>query len=187
MSRGRMRQRYPTTNESFSYRVEGEHPMVYIDDEAVDLEAPIRGRSEGWCRWKGRVVPFAHVWVNDELHLWLGGSLFIFQRLEEPQRDRRAVGPADVETPRPEARQSLSVGDGRRITSVLAGRVLSIRVSVGDSVAAGDELCVLEAMKMEHSVKFTTAGTVKAVYMEPGQTVAPGDLLAELEDLSSDN
>ena len=53
--------------------------------------------------------------------------------------------------------------------------------SVGDVVAEGDGLVVLEAMKMEHTLRALGAGTVRAVDSAPGQQVDVGDLLVEMD------
>jgi biotin carboxyl carrier protein len=54
-------------------------------------------------------------------------------------------------------------------------------VAVGDTVAEGDGLVVLEAMKMEHTLRADGAGTVSRVLVEAGQQVDVGDLLVALE------
>jgi len=63
----------------------------------------------------------------------------------------------------------------------LPGAVTKVLVSVGDAVAEGDGLLVLEAMKMEHTLRALGAGTVRAVHAVPGQQVDVGDLLVEME------
>ena len=63
----------------------------------------------------------------------------------------------------------------------LPGAVTKVLVSVGDAVAEGDALVVLEAMKMEHTLRALGAGTVRAVHGAPGQQVDVGDLLVEME------
>jgi propionyl-CoA carboxylase alpha chain len=63
----------------------------------------------------------------------------------------------------------------------LPGAVTKVLVAVGDTVAEGDGLVVLEAMKMEHTLRADGAGTVSRVVTEPGQQVDVGDLLVELE------
>ncbi|MCS7207609.1 MAG: hypothetical protein NZ951_06750 [Dehalococcoidia bacterium] len=68
----------------------------------------------------------------------------------------------------------------RRIVSPMPGRVVGVSVRVGDRLQAGDEVCVIEAMKMEQSIRCTHGGVVKAVHIQPGQTVQAGDLLVEL-------
>ena len=67
------------------------------------------------------------------------------------------------------------------ITSPMAGKVLAIRVRPGDEVAAGDEVCVVEAMKMEQSIQAPRSGTVKQVHVTPMQQVNMNAPLVELE------
>lgn len=63
----------------------------------------------------------------------------------------------------------------------LPGAVTKILVALGDPVAEGEGLVVLEAMKMEHTLRAAGAGTVRRIVTEPGQQVDVGDLLVELE------
>ncbi|MFN3974235.1 MAG: biotin/lipoyl-containing protein [Dehalococcoidia bacterium] len=66
------------------------------------------------------------------------------------------------------------------IISPMPGRVVAVSVKVGDRLRPGDEICVIEAMKMEQSIRCTRGGVVKALRIQPGQTVHAGDILAEL-------
>jgi propionyl-CoA carboxylase alpha chain len=59
----------------------------------------------------------------------------------------------------------------------LPGAVTKVLVSVGDTVAEGDGLVVLEAMKMEHTLRADGAGAVGEVHVAPAQQVDVGDLL----------
>jgi biotin carboxyl carrier protein len=61
------------------------------------------------------------------------------------------------------------------------GKILRVHVGEGKRVAAGDRLCVLEALKMELPIVAPVGGTVKALHMSPGQTVEAGDPLAVIE------
>ncbi|HXZ61592.1 MAG TPA: biotin carboxylase N-terminal domain-containing protein [Acidimicrobiales bacterium] len=63
----------------------------------------------------------------------------------------------------------------------LPGSVSRVLVTVGDVVADGDALVVLEAMKMEHTLRADGAGTVAEVACAPGQQVDVNDLLIALE------
>ncbi len=69
-------------------------------------------------------------------------------------------------------------------TSPMPGTVQSVHVDVGQEVAAGDRLVVVEAMKMEHVIHASSDGVVARVLVEPGQAVAAGRVLLELEDHS---
>ncbi|ELZ12961.1 Carbamoyl-phosphate synthase L chain ATP-binding protein [Natrinema thermotolerans DSM 11552] len=67
------------------------------------------------------------------------------------------------------------------VTAEMQGTILSVAVEEGDEVAAGDVLCVLEAMKMENDVVASTDGTVRSVPISAGDSVDMGDTLVTLE------
>lgn len=67
------------------------------------------------------------------------------------------------------------------ITAQIAGRVLALKVKVGDSVKAGDVLLLLEAMKMENEIKARNDGTVTVLPVPEGGRVSEGDVLAVVE------
>jgi acetyl/propionyl-CoA carboxylase alpha subunit/acetyl-CoA carboxylase carboxyltransferase component len=67
--------------------------------------------------------------------------------------------------------------DSEELLAHLTGVVLSMKVSQGDKVTAGQELVVLEAMKMEHSVRSTCNGVVVKVAVTQGQQVNAGGAL----------
>ncbi len=62
------------------------------------------------------------------------------------------------------------------------GSVVRVMVEPGQQVEAGTVLLVLEAMKMEHSIRAAEAGTVKAVFCAEGELIAEGTLLVEMEE-----
>lgn len=61
------------------------------------------------------------------------------------------------------------------------GSIVRVMVEVGQVVEAGTPLVVLEAMKMEHSIRAPHNGTVKALFCEEGDMVSEGSVLVELE------
>ncbi|SFU58012.1 acetyl-CoA carboxylase biotin carboxyl carrier protein [Alicyclobacillus macrosporangiidus] len=63
----------------------------------------------------------------------------------------------------------------------MAGTVLQVLVKVGDSVTAGQDVVVLESMKMEVPVAAEAAGTVRRIAAQEGVFVDEGDVLLELE------
>ncbi|XP_021571133.1 propionyl-CoA carboxylase alpha chain, mitochondrial isoform X4 [Carlito syrichta] len=65
--------------------------------------------------------------------------------------------------------------------SPMPGVVVAISVKPGDVVAEGQEICVIEAMKMQNSMTAGKTGKVKSVRCKAGDTVGEGDLLVELE------
>jgi pyruvate carboxylase subunit B len=67
------------------------------------------------------------------------------------------------------------------IVAPMQGLILRVPVSIGDTVAMGDVVAVLEAMKMQNDVTATRAGTVKEVYVSEGTVVGPKDPLLLVE------
>jgi len=107
------------------------------------------------------------------------------------RRHRVRIGPHRVEVNGPEGQSSFSLhreddpddagGVAGECRAPLPGSVTRVLVSAGDSVAQGDALVVLEAMKMEHTLRADGAGTVAQVVCAPGQQVDVNDLLVALE------
>ncbi len=69
---------------------------------------------------------------------------------------------------------------GEAIRAPIAGKVVKVLVAVGDQVAPGTAVIVLEAMKMENELIVERGGTVTSVNKTAGQAVDTGDLLVEL-------
>lgn len=67
------------------------------------------------------------------------------------------------------------------IRSPMPGKIMAVTVRPGDTIAAGQEVCVVEAMKMEQSIRTSQSGVVKAVHVQPLQQVGADDPLVELE------
>ncbi|MGH7531878.1 MAG: acetyl-CoA carboxylase biotin carboxyl carrier protein subunit [Gemmatimonadales bacterium] len=63
----------------------------------------------------------------------------------------------------------------------MPGLVVRIPVAVGDQVAAGTGVVVLEAMKMENELRAQVGGRVSAIHVTPGQAVEKGQVLVEFE------
>jgi pyruvate carboxylase subunit B len=63
----------------------------------------------------------------------------------------------------------------------MPGLVVSVPVSVGDTVAKGTSVVVLQAMKMENELRASTSGRVVEVRVDRGQAVEQGQVLLVLE------
>jgi len=67
------------------------------------------------------------------------------------------------------------------VRSPMAGKVIEVKVKVGDSVKEDDELFILEAMKMEMPIVAPASGTVKEIHVSSGQAVEGDFLLAMID------
>ncbi len=68
------------------------------------------------------------------------------------------------------------------IKSPMAGTIFELIAAVGDAVEEGDELVILESMKMEIPVEAPNDGTIAEVHVAQGDQVQEGDLLVTLND-----
>jgi 3-methylcrotonyl-CoA carboxylase alpha subunit len=99
---------------------------------------------------------------GDTVHLfWRGRAYRLEEETEKSRASHRHAG-GGLEAPMP-------------------GKVIAVKVAAGDTVMKGDELLVVEAMKMENAVRAPREGRVKSVSAQVGDMVSPGVVLVELE------
>ncbi len=85
------------------------------------------------------------------------------------------ITPATAAPSRPAAAPAAAAAGA--VKCPLPGTVLAVKVAVGDKVAVGQTLVVLEAMKMENNIDADRAGEVKEILVQQGATVMEGDNL----------
>lgn len=88
---------------------------------------------------------------------------------------RTATGEKVIAKPAPKA-----AAGGTPVKAPLPGVVLDINVTVGQAVKAADQVMVLEAMKMENSVRAGVDGTVKSIEVNKGDSVLEGTVLVTI-------
>ncbi|BAS29030.1 biotin/lipoyl-containing protein [Limnochorda pilosa] len=69
----------------------------------------------------------------------------------------------------------------KQVLSDMAGILLEVKVGPGDEVRPGQEVAVLESMKMQIPVQSAEAGVVRSIHVQPGHFVNQGDPLLDLE------
>ena len=84
---------------------------------------------------------------------------------------------AELARRRRERAGAKAAGAGGAVTSPMQGTVLAVHVAEGDTVEAGQLLCIVEAMKMENEIHAHHAGTVTRLSIEPGQAVTTGQVI----------
>ncbi len=73
-----------------------------------------------------------------------------------------------------------SGGDSQSVQAPLPGLIIDIMVNENDSVKAGQNLLLMEAMKMENQIPAPYDGTVKCIHVKKGDSVSEGDVLIEI-------
>ncbi len=71
--------------------------------------------------------------------------------------------------------------DPKIILSFIPGTVLDIMIEIGQNVSKGDDLMILDAMKMQNRLKCNMDGKVKSIAVKKGDKVSKGTILLELE------
>jgi biotin carboxyl carrier protein len=80
-----------------------------------------------------------------------------------------------------ENRKPYKPADPRIILSFIPGTVLDIMITAGQDVKKGDDLMILDAMKMQNRLKCNMDGKVKSINVKKGDKVSKGTVLLELE------
>jgi acetyl-CoA/propionyl-CoA carboxylase, biotin carboxylase, biotin carboxyl carrier protein len=98
-----------------------------------------------------------------------------------------SIGAGPATTPVPKARRrsagkAAAAASGDAVTAPMQGTIVKVAVADGDTVAAGDLVVVLEAMKMENPVTAHKAGIVAGLAAEPGAAITQGAVICEIKD-----
>ncbi len=75
----------------------------------------------------------------------------------------------------------IKIDTTKSILSPMPGAVVSVAVQPGDTVVDGQELCIIEAMKMQNILKSEREGVIKSVNVKSGDSVSVDELLIEFE------
>lgn len=140
---------------------------VRIDDQYYTVEIPDLYSRPIVARVDG-----------EEFEIWPEGSA--------PAASEEAAALPSRQPPSPSPFTGIAAPLGalqpREVRAPMPGTIVAIKVAPGESVQRGQELLVLEAMKMRNTIRAGRDGRVSAVRVSPGQTVNHNDVLVELEE-----
>jgi biotin carboxyl carrier protein len=163
---------YRVTVAGHSFDIEVEHErLVRVNGQPLYLDLE---QVSG--------LPLYSLGLDDEGYL-----VFVEEGQGEYQVEVQGqVYPVQVQhvVPRLTAQQVECADDGKEclaISAPLAGNLVSLLVSAGEQVEAGQTVAIVESMKMQMDLKAPRAGIVETVYGVPGRTVARGEELVVLQ------
>ena len=164
--------------------VDGQHTTKYIDEQLDPARI-----EEAQAQWGSETIEDDaddEAVVERQFTVEVNGKRFDVD-LEERGATPIAAQPSSGGDDRPDTvgpggtDDTEITGDGETVTAEMQGTILEINVEVGDEVAAGDVICVLEAMKMENDVVAERGGEVTQVAVAEEDSVDMGDVLVVLE------
>jgi biotin carboxyl carrier protein len=82
----------------------------------------------------------------------------------------------------PAAKAAVSQTGAKAVNAPIPGVIISVSVKPGQAVSTGQELCILEAMKMKNAIRASRAGTISEIHVASGDHVVHGQTLMEFTD-----
>ncbi|WP_247828529.1 acetyl/propionyl/methylcrotonyl-CoA carboxylase subunit alpha [Arthrobacter antioxidans] len=133
--------------------------------------------------WKGSVEPAADDDARQRVTVEVGGrrlDVVLPAGFGTTSNGKPAAPAKSKKSARARAGKTAVSGD--ELTSPMQGTIVKVAVSDGDTVAEGDLIMVLEAMKMEQPLTAHKSGTLSGLAAKPGDTVSAGSVLATIRD-----
>lgn len=154
--------------------------LFEVDDEPYDVELAKEFKSGNSISIKigGKAVKVEFGEINEKapFSIKINDKSFRVQH-EVAERVVPRIMESALLSPAKESSSGIIVEEGA-VTAPMPGIVVSLKVNVGDSVKAGDGLCILEAMKMENEITVQKAGVVREIRVSEGASVKRGEPIA---------
>jgi len=150
-------------------------PDAFATDAAVPAAPAPAGEGDGDDELVERTVPVEVDGKRFQVKVWLPDTPAVAARAGG------ASGGGAARRPKPAAGGAGGGSNDGTIAAPMQGTIVKIVVAEGDTVAVGDEILVLEAMKMENHLNAERAGTVREIRVKPGDTVGTGDVLVVID------
>lgn len=146
--------------------------------ESMKMENQIKADQDGVVK---------NIFVEKGANVMQDDKLLELEGVASAAAPEPAPAPKQAPAPKPAAPKAEAkpaaapVAGGTKIKSPLPGSVVRIPVSEGQAVKRGDDLIILESMKMENAIKADREGVVKQILVNQGQNVMQDDVLVVLE------
>ncbi|MBL8149936.1 MAG: hypothetical protein JNN15_08405 [Blastocatellia bacterium] len=163
-----------------NYEIEVDNQTVQIELKKTDagFQATIDGRS-----YEATLIqPEPNLYT-----LFVNGRVYEFRTSYQPGRQEVAVNSAGLSLTtrlidrKKRQGEGKAAGGSKTITAPMPGRVVQIMKSVGDEVADGESVIIVEAMKMQNELASPKASKIKEIKVQVGQTVIAGEVLVVIE------
>ena len=154
--------------------------VVTIDDRPYTVQAELIGPGQLQITMNNKVYTCAIAQEGNRRFVFLDGKLYELRKIEKPAYTTyEHSSPADSTI-----LSDYSEGD---VISPMPGRIVKLLVQEGDIVESGQDLLIVEAMKMENRIKSPYSGRVTCIHFQEGDQISDGAPLMEIEPLKPDH
>ena len=154
---------------------------LIINEQEIEIELISLNGNSVKFDYQGQTHEFSLSFTDQNFHILKDSNKRLF-KISSPEKGVFITddGTFTHHEYKQEQSDSTDVASGE-LTAPLPGKVIKVSQQAGNDISPGDEILVLEAMKMEHRICATTKGTLKELNVAEGDTVEEGFLLALIE------
>lgn len=145
---------------------------ITVNDQEYEVEVGKVTTSPITVRVDGKSYRVQWERVQEEIEV---------QHVKAVEEEQVEESPVALEEAPSAAIEPTGEGELVEIAAPMPGKILQVDVTSGDKVEEGQQVCSLEAMKMESAIQTTAAGRVISVNVGPGDNVQYGDVLVVVE------
>lgn len=156
-------------NDRYDFDIEAANQSVKINNEAVELDSLALNGNTAHVLYQNRSYTTEVVELNKEEKtavVKVNGNLYAVNVKDQFDQLLKQLG-----------MDNLAANKIQQVKAPMPGLVLNVLASEGDEVKKGDNLLVLEAMKMENMIKSPTDGVIKKITIKQGDKVEKNELL----------
>lgn len=156
-------------NEKYNFVVKTENKQLKVNNEVIELDQIILNKNSSHILYQNKSYLIEVVELIKEEKkaiIKINGNIYTLNVEDQYDQLLKQLG-----------MDSLAVSKILQIKAPMPGLVLSVLVTQGDEVKKGDNLLVLEAMKMENMIKSPTDGIIKKIEIKQGNKVEKNELL----------
>ncbi len=156
-------------NNKHNFVINTENKQLRVNDEVIELDQIILNKNSSHVLYQNKSYLIEIVELIKEEKsaiVKVNGNVYTLSVEDQYDQLLKQLG-----------MDSLAVSKILQIKAPMPGLVLSVLVAEGDEIKKGDNLLVLEAMKMENMIKSPTEGIVKKIEIKQGNKVEKNELL----------
>lgn len=156
-------------NDKYNFEIETKNQSLKINNEAVELDSLALNGNTAHVLYQNRSYTTEVVELNKEEKtavVKVNGNLYAVNVKDQFDQLLKQLG-----------MDNLAANKIQQVKAPMPGLVLNVLASEGDEVKKGDNLLVLEAMKMENMIKSPTDGVIKKITIKQGDKVEKNELL----------